>query len=532
MKYILIILLALPTFLFSQNKNDLTISKIFDINQVVIECLSDYEKQSKVSSRNEDDFFMLFTDNEKIIDDVIPSKNYGSKINSVDWVDLMKGVKIYNIDAEILEFESYNPVSIDSGYVIAKVKKTVKTAIWSDNARPEFNIIIGKGDNKVSQRVNYKSEEVYRFKFVYSLKSDDFIFCSINSIEKINELSDINVYVPYIKPIIGKKKLMKSVLSDSIISLYDTLNLLSGDKIKYFIGDQNINISNYSIDEYRLPKTEKTENTTFVNFIYNDKLQINAMYSILISDKASVFDVGLGVQPNLIEYNEKTNISIFSDFYKSDRGIEVGLKLQQISSETNIQLDSYEFISQLENPITNFSSDYTRKNQVTNFSETLNIDQTLLFLNAKYNYKDIITLFGGINLFSNNTVTSQRSGSAKYTGIFDVFNIEIDEPINYEIDGTQNTLNLGYKDWNVSNDIVSEQNIGTIFELGAVYSLPITSFDVDIHLIYKGNTESLFSNSKQQISPNINEFNSFAEFSQKLSFDQRINIGLSLGYKF
>ena len=325
---------------------------------------------------------------------------------------------------------------------------------------------------------------------------------------------------------------MKSVLSDSIISLYDTLNLLSGDKIKYFIGDQNINISNYSIDEYRLPKTEKTENTTFVNFIYNDKLQINAMYSILISDKASVFDVGLGVQPNLIEYNEKTNISIFSDFYKSDRGIEVGLKLQQISSETNIQLDSYEFISQLENPITNFSSDYTRKNQVTNFSETLNIDQTLLFLNAKYNYKDIITLFGGINLFSNNTVTSQRSGSAKYTGIFDVFNIEIDEPINYEIDGTQNTLNLGYKDWNVSNDIVSEQNIGTIFELGAVYSLPITSFDVDLHLIYKGNTESLFSNSKQQISPNINEFNSFAEFSQKLSFDQRINIGLSLGYKF
>ena len=94
MKYILIILLALPTILFSQIKNDLTISKIFDINQVVIECLSDYEKQSKVSSRNEDDFFMLFTDNEKIIDDVIPSKNYGSKINSVDWVDLMKGVKM------------------------------------------------------------------------------------------------------------------------------------------------------------------------------------------------------------------------------------------------------------------------------------------------------------------------------------------------------------------------------------------------------------------------------------------------------
>jgi hypothetical protein len=75
MKNILIILLTLPAFLFSQNEVSLTLSKIVEINQAVRNCLDDYEQQSKVSNRNEDEFFMLFTDDEKMIDDVIPSVN-------------------------------------------------------------------------------------------------------------------------------------------------------------------------------------------------------------------------------------------------------------------------------------------------------------------------------------------------------------------------------------------------------------------------------------------------------------------------
>jgi hypothetical protein len=535
MKNILIILLTLPAFLFSQNEVSLPLSKIVEINQAVRNCLDDYEQQSKVSNRNEDEFFMLFTDDEKMIDDVIPSVNYGKKINSLDWVDLMKGVKIYNFDTDILEFESYNPYSLDSGYVIAKVKKTVKTAIWSDKVKPNFNIVIGEGDNKISQRVNYKTEEVFRFKLIYSLKSLDFIYCTINSIDKVNDLSSISVYVPYVKPPLGGvKRLIKSVLADSLIILSKKSNSFSGDNIKYFIGDQNVSLEDYKLDGYRKPKINIIDNSAIADFIYTEKLEVNVLYSFLLSDKSSIFEVGAGIQPDLIEYNENSNIAVYSDLYKLNDKITLGLKFQRLSSSTNIQVDSYEFISQLENPITNFTSNYTRINQFTNFNENIDINQDLLLLNVKYNYKDIITLFGGFNLWTNNKVTSQRSGSAKYSGIFDVFDIEIDEPIDYEINGSQNTLELGYKQWDINEDLISEQKIASVFEVGIIYSLPIPNspIDVDLHGLYKHNTESLFSNIKKQISADINEFNSFAEFGEELSFKQRINVGLSVGYKF
>lgn len=535
MKNILIILLTLPAFLFSQNEVSLPLSKIVEINQAVRNCLDDYEQQSKVSNRNEDEFFMLFTDDEKMIDDVIPSVNYGKKINSLDWVDLMKGVKIYNFDADILEFESYNPYSLDSGYVIAKVKKTVKTAIWSDKVKPNFNIVIGEGDNKISQRVNYKTEEVFRFKLIYSLKSLDFIYCTINSIDKVNDLSSISVYVPYVKPPLGGvKRLIKSVLADSLIILSKKSNSFSGDNIKYFIGDQNVSLEDYKLDGYREPNINIIDNSAIADFIYTEKLEVNVMYSFLLSDKSSIFEVGAGIQPDLIEYNENSNIAVYSDLYKLNDKITLGLKFQRLSSSTNIQVDSYEFISQLENPITNLTSNYTRKNQFTNFNENIDINQVLLLLNFKYNYKDIITLFLGGSLWANNKVTSQRSGSAKYSGIFDVFDIEIDEPIDYEINGSQNTLELGYKQWDINEDLISEQKIASVIELGIIYSLPIPNspIDVDLHGLYKHNRESLFSNTKQQISADINEFNSFAEFGEELSFKQRINVGLSVGFKF
>ena len=546
MKNILIILLILPAFLFSQNEVSLPLSKIVEINQVVRNCLDDYEQQSKVSNRNEDEFFMLFTDNEQMIDDVVPSVNYGKKINSLDWVDLMKGVKIYNFDADILEFESYNPYSLDSGYVIAKVKKTVKTAIWSDKVKPNFNIVIGEGDNKISQRVNYKTEEVFRFKLTYSLKSLDFIYCTINSIDKVNDLSSISVYVPYVKPpLFGVKRLIKSVLADSPLqSSTKKSNSFSGDYIKYFIGDQNVIEEDYKLDGYRKPKINIIDNSAIADFIYTEKLQVNLMYSLLISNKTSVFDVGAGIQPNLIEHKENLNIAGFFDFYKMDNGLNFGIKLQRLSSSTNIQVDSYEFISQLENPITNSTNHYTRKNKVTNFNENIDINQDLIMPYLKYDLGRLIndkmpennlTIFLGLILWTNNKVTSQRSGSAKYSGIFDVFDIEIDEPIDYEINGSQNTLELGYKEWDINEDLISEKKIAiSVIELGIIYSPPIPNFpiDVDLHVLYKQNTESLFSNTKQQISADINEFNSFAEFGEELSFKNSLNVGLSVGYKF
>jgi hypothetical protein len=258
------------------------------------------------------------------------------------------------------------------------------------------------------------------------------------------------------------------------------------------------------------------------------------MYSFLISDKSSTFEVGAGIQPDIIEYKENSNIAGFFDFYKMDNGLSFGIKLQRLSSSTNIQVDSYEFISQLENPITSSTNNYTRKNKVTNFNENIDINQDLVMVNAKYNYKDIVTLFVGLNLWANNKVTSQRSGSAKYSGIFDVFDIEIDEPIDYEINGSQNTLELGYKQWDVNEELISEQKIASVFEFGIIYSLPIPNspIDIDLHGLYKVNRESLFSNTKQQISANVNEFNSFAEFGEELSFKHRFNVGLSVGYKF
>ena len=533
MKNILIILLTLPTVLFSQNKVNLSLAKIVEIQQAVRNCLDDYEQQSKVSNRNEDEFFMLFTDNEKMIDDVIPSVNYGKKINSLDWVDLMMGVKIYNFDADILEFESYNPYSLDSGYVIAKVKKTVKTAIWSDKIKPNFNIVIGEGDNKISQRVNYKTEEVFRFKLIYSLKSLDFIYCTINSIDKVNDLSSISVYVPYVKPPLGGvKRLIKSVLADNLIILSKKSNSFSGDNIKYFIGDQNVSLEDYKLNGYREPNINIIDNSAIADFIYTEKLEVNGMYSFLLSDKSSIFEVGAGIKPDIIEYKENSNIAGFFDLYKWDNGFSLGIKFQRLSSSTNIQVDSYEFISQLENPITSSTNNYTRKNKVTNFNENIDINQGLVMLNLKYNLNYQFTLFVGINLWANNKVTSQRSGSAKYSGIFDVFDIEIDEPIDYEINGSQNTLELGYKQWEINEDLISEQN--RVFEFGIIYSPPIPNspFYFDVHFLGKVNTGSLFSNTKQQISANVNEFNSFAEFGEELSFKLRINVGLSVGYKF
>jgi len=203
-----------------------------------------------------------------------------------------------------------------------------------------------------------------------------------------------------------------------------------------------------------------------------------------------------------------------------------------LKSSTRFQLNSYENISVLENPILNNQNTYLRKNLVSNFDETLALDQKILFFTAKYKIKGI-SLFGSINLYNDNALTSKRTASAKYSGVFEDFNIEIDEPINYSINGVESVLDLGYKEWDVKEDIEFIQELGTVYEIGASYSLPISiGIGVNIFGVYKLNTSTWFAKTSEQISPDKNDFNSFVSFSDKIQMRGRVSLGVSLNRKF
>ena len=529
MKKILIILLAIPTILYSQDRVQLSSFDIMEINEAVRNCLEDYEKESKVTSRNVDYFYELFSDNERLIDDVIPSPSFGSEINSEDWIKLMKGINLYNIETEVLDWESYNPVTVDSGYVIVKVRKTVLSAMWSDRLRKDFNIVVSKGKNdEITQKVRYSSDDVFRFKFIYSLNSE-YEKCIINRIQIVNDLKYVNVYVPYKKELFRTKQLMEEVRFD------DTTLFARGDNIKYFIDSKNLKIEKYKISGFRKPKLVKVENSIVRSLVYNEKINVTGMYSQLVSDNANMLEFGISIQPSSVEHNESTNFSVSVDLYKFENGLLLGLKGQFLKSSTRFQLNSYENISVLENPILNNQNTYLRKNLVSNFDETLTLDQKILFLIVKYNINKIkgMSLFGSINLYNDNALTSKRTASAKYSGVFEDFNIEIDEPINYSINGVESVLDLGYKEWDVEEDIEFIQELGTVYEIGASYSLPISiGIGVNIFGVYKGNTSTWFDKTSEQISPDKNDFNSFVSFSDKIQMRGRVSLGVSLNRKF
>ena len=529
MKKILIILLSIPTILYSQDRVQLSSFDIMEINEAVRNCLEDYEKESKVTSRNVDYFYELFSDNERLIDDVIPSPSFGSEINSEDWIKLMKGIKLYNIETEVLDWESYNPVAVDSGYVIVKVRKTVLSAMWSDRLRKDFNIVVSKGKNdEITQKVRYSSDDVFRFKFIYSLNSE-YEKCIINRIQIVNDLKFVNVYVPYKKELFGTKQLMEEVRFD------DTTLFVRGDNIKYFIDSKNLKIDKYKISGFRKPKLVKVENSIVRSLVYNEKINVTGMYSQLFSDNANMLEFGISIQPSSVEHNESTNFSLSVDLYKFKNVIFFGLKGQFLNSSTRFQLNSYENISVLENPILNNQNTYLRKNLVSNFDETLTLDQKILFFTVKYNINKIkgMSLFGSINLYNDNALKSERSASAKYSGVFEDFNIEIDEPINYSINGVESVLDLGYKEWDVEENIEFNQELGTLYEIGVSYSLPISiGIGVNIFGVYKGNTNTWFDKTSEQISPDNNDFNSFVSFSDKIQMRGRFSLGISVNRKF
>ena len=526
MKKILIILLAIPTILYSQDRVQLSSFDRMEINEAVRNCLEDYKKESKVTSRNEDYFYELFSDNERLIDDVIPSPSFGSEINSEDWIKLMKGIKLYNIETEVLDWESYNPVTVDSGYVIAKVRKTVLSAMWSDRSRKDFNIVVSKGENdEITQKVRYSSDDVFRFKFIYSLNSE-YEKCVINRIQIVNDLKFVNVYVPYRKQLFKAKQLMEEVKFD------DTTLFARGDNVKYFIDAKNLKIDKYKISGFRKPRLVKEENLIVRKLVYNEKINVTAMYSQLVSDNANMLDFGISIQPSSVEHNESINFSASVDLYEFKNGLLFGLKGQFLKSSTRFQLNSYENISILENPILNNQNTYLRKNLVSNFDETLALDQKILFFTAKYKIKGI-SLFGSINLYNVNKLTSKRTASAKYSGVFEDFNIEIDEPINYSINGVESVLDLGYKEWDVEENIEFLQEFGSIYEIGASYGLPISiGIGVNIFAVYKGNTNTWFDKTTDQISTDNNVFNSSVTFSDKILMNGRVSIGVSLNREF
>jgi len=407
MKKIVLILIALPFTLFSQNQVELSPMTIMKINQVVRNCLEDYEKESKVTRGNEDYFYELFSDNETLVDDIIPSPNYGNEINADDWVKLMKGIKIYNIETEVLDWESYSPISLDSGVVVVRVKKTVLSSMWSDKVRKDFNIVEEDGNEEVIQKVRYTSEEEFRFKFIYSLNSEE-IICSIKSINKINELTSVKVYVPYKKPLFGSQMLMETLIFE------DSNLFVSGDNIRYFVAEEinRDSLSNYTALGYRKPGIKASDRSSIQKLVYSELLPITASYSILISDKSKVVQFGDIIIPSNIEFTETLNLSFSALLFSKDK-LSFGLKAQKVMSAIKVTIDSNENVSQLDNPVSNYEDTYRRINTVTNFNETIEVDQTLLFATATYNLSGDFSFFAGIIFYSLGLATSKRSANAR-----------------------------------------------------------------------------------------------------------------------
>jgi hypothetical protein len=274
------------------------------------------------------------------------------------------------------------------------------------------------------------------------------------------------------------------------------------------------------------------ENSIVRNLIYNEK--INASLSVsMLANNSNVFQYGTGIQPTSIEYNEEPSVSLAVYLYKLNKSISFGVKGQFLKSSTTIGLDNYEHVSIIDNPIQNNENTYIRKNLITDFSETLTLEQKKLFIVVNYSVDRVpgLTLFGGINIYTDNILKSERSASAKYSGVFEDFNVEIDEPINYTIDGVENTLDLGYKEWNIKEDIELTQTPGSVYEIGASYNLPQLSW-LNIFAMYESSSENMFDNSSDQISKDINEFNSFVSFSEYLLVNGKLSAGVSFSFKF
>ena len=230
---ILAILTLFPLFLFSQS--NISVQERNEIQKVVRECLRDYESNIKVGINNEDDFYELFTEDESLIDDVYPSKTFSKKSILLIGMIFLRKCKLYRVNTEVKKWESFNKISIDSGFVNVIVSKDVRSS-WDQFSRKEFNIVVDEKGKDIVEQVVYESSEDFRFTFHYNLSADkDEIKCKINSISKIDTLIRKNIYVVCYKPAnlrarLSKEKLLTEQILNNIKTTSNKINFIKNGK--------------------------------------------------------------------------------------------------------------------------------------------------------------------------------------------------------------------------------------------------------------------------------------------------------------
>lgn len=534
---ILGIFILFPTFIFSQE--NLTFEKRNEIQKVVKDFLKNYEKHIKGSTRNEDEFYELFTDSVQIIDDVLPSKTFSENIDANQLWEIMRGNRMYNVNTEIIKYESYNPITSDSGFVNVIVRKNV-TSSWNDKTKKEFNIVIDEDNNKITQKVIYKNTQDLKFKIYYNLDAD-FIKCRIKSISKIDDLNKKNIYVMYYKPgyLLGKTKLIDRQIIDNWEN-NKLNNEIKGSAVKYLLMDDKISLENYEIVNLRKPKIGNLEskNPLVKKIIFTEKNPLRINYSFLTTNRSSIFDYGTNLEIDNIEYSETANLSLKFNLFPIELSkfkLMVGFRVNYLNSTTSINSDYIETITELPNPITNNENTYFRKNSIYNFSEDLSFNQLYGMGTVDVNlskYVKGLSLHASVSLLSNSTVTSSRQGTVTYSGIFqDNFNIEISEPIDYIINGNMQTLDLGTEEFSEDENIDFTNVIGLLdmYDVGISYKIfnPIS-----INLYRRTYSKDLFTKTKNELSSNRNEFNSFSEVTNFLKHTNKIYIGITYNIKF
>ena len=528
---------SIPLFVLSQTETASEKNKrIADIRNAAIVLVEDYKSNIKVSSRNEDDFYDLFCENEKIINDIIPSPKFGEYINATDWIDLFKGNRIYSVDIDILELSSISEYDLDSGFINVIIKKDVRSAMWNASIKENFGI----NDGKVKQNVNFNYSNILVIKIGYRVNYND-IPVKIISIEPFQELTKSYVLVPKSKPRIGGKPRIfakKDLFKQKGLDIY-------GDNIPYFF-NSTYNNKKMNIDGYLSPK-EKGEG--FVkDLVYIEKLPVTLSFNINLGTK---IDYGNLIVPTSTDYQQKIDVSAslplftFSDVKSLIIGAKISINNSETSITNNQSITSYASVD-------NAGYDYTRINTITDYNETLLLDQRSLFVTLTYDLgetslftsknknKDLeknakqenktqrikpnLSLLANGLLGSINTLNSNRTASALYSAQYgpDLFNILIEDNVDGE--------DFGSYFLSENEDIEINHNLFQIIQIGIKGDFEYRNIALNLGFLYSFSRSPWLSKQYNQISSNNNEFNSVVLASEFFSINY-IQIAAGLTFK-
>ena len=514
MKKILVFLFFTPYFLFCQNDNKNEDLKSFvEIRKAVLTLIDEFEDNIKVSSRNEDDFYDLFSENEKIINDIPPSKAYGEFVNSTDWIDIFKGNRIYSVDLEILEISNHENFNIDSGHVNVIVRKNVRSALWNSLIKPNFGI---KVDDDTYQNINFSYSSLLKIRIGYRVNYKS-VPTKIVSVVPFDELDETFALVPYsIPPIFGDKSLIKE--KDPFIE--KGLNIL-GDNASYFFQDK-YDMNQFIIKGYRKPSISKETNGFIRDLVYREKLPITLYYSFSVSDN---FEFGQSFVPTTYDYSEKLNVNALIPIFNY-MNFDIGVKGSINNSQINITND---FFQTNFNTIDNTGTEYNRINTILDYNELIDLEQNLVYASIKYsipNFNKNIKLDLMVNtlIFSQNLLNSNRTASAQYSAQYgpDLFNILIENNIQGEDFGSYTISE------NEEIDLVFDA--AQIIELGVQANYLLNDLSFNLFLIKNFNSNDWLTQQNNEISTNANELNSVILNTETFSID-KFEIGLGLTYK-